>query len=88
MQQVTQERCLKLSVKFRLGAYAEQQGRPGPSDLGSAVALVAHLGGYRERKHDPAPGNRIMWEGSDFRTSINFEVSLFCPLGRTGKVAA
>ena len=46
-----------------LGAYAAQQGRPGPSDLGSAVALVAHLGGYRGRKHDPAPGNQIMWEG-------------------------
>ena len=46
-----------------LGAYAAQQGRPGPSNLGSAVALVAHLGGYRGRKHDPAPGNQIMWEG-------------------------
>ena len=46
-----------------LGAYAEQHGRPQPSDLGSAVALVAHLGGYRGRKHDPAPGNQIMWEG-------------------------
>ena len=27
------------------------------------MALVAHLGGYRGRKHDPAPGNQIMWEG-------------------------
>ena len=46
-----------------LGAYAAQQGRPGPSGLGLAVALVTHLGGYRGRKHDPAPGNQIMWEG-------------------------
>ena len=46
-----------------LRAYAGQQGRPGPADLGSAVALVAHLGGYRGRKHDPPPGNQIMWEG-------------------------
>ena len=27
------------------------------------MALVAHLGGYRGRKHDPAPGIQIMWEG-------------------------
>ena len=46
-----------------LGACAEQHGMPGPSDLGAAVALVAQLGAYRERKHDPAPGNPIMWEG-------------------------
>ncbi|MDE0100853.1 MAG: hypothetical protein OXN89_00590 [Bryobacterales bacterium] len=46
-----------------LGAHAEQQGRPGQKYLGSAVALVTHLGGYRALKQEPAPGNRVMWEG-------------------------
>lgn len=41
---------------------ADAAGRPGPSDLGSAVALLARLGGCRRRKHDPAPGNWITWE--------------------------
>ena len=27
------------------------------------MRLVAHLGGYRDRKHDPEPGNQIMWHG-------------------------
>ena len=43
-------------------AWRELQGRPGPSDLGAAVALLARLGGCRGRKHDPAPGNRITRE--------------------------
>ena len=34
---------------------------PAPVQLGDAVRLVAHLGGYRDRKHDPEPGNQIMW---------------------------
>ena len=59
--------CRRGAVRGRgtgvLGASAEQQGRRGPSDPGSAAALAARLGGYRGRKHDPAPGNRIMWEG-------------------------
>ena len=42
-----------------------------PSGLGSAVALVAHMGGYRGREHDPAPGNPIMWESCDGPTLAN-----------------
>ena len=34
-----------------------------PEDSGAAVRLVAHLGGYRGRKHDPEPGHRLMWHG-------------------------
>lgn len=34
-----------------------------PGRLGDAVRLVAHLGGYRDRKHDPEPGHQIMWHG-------------------------
>ena len=43
--------------------YALEQGLAPPQRLGDAVQLVAHLGGYRNRKHDPDPGNQIMWHG-------------------------
>ena len=34
-----------------------------PEDLAAAVLLVAIFGGYQNRKHDPPPGNQIMWRG-------------------------
>ena len=43
--------------------YANQHGLSEPQTLGDAVRLVAHLGGYRDRKHDPDPGHQIMWHG-------------------------
>ena len=46
-----------------LRSYALENGLPTPDRLGDAVRLVAHLGGYRDRKHDPDPGNQIMWHG-------------------------
>ena len=46
-----------------LGGYARRSGLRGPEHLGAAVRLVAHLGGYRDRKHDPEPGHQIMWQG-------------------------
>ena len=45
--------------------YAQQFQLPGPDRLESAVRLVAHLGGYRGRKHDPDPGLNLMWHGCD-----------------------
>ena len=46
-----------------LRSYALENGLPTPDRLGDAARLVAHLGGYRDRKHDPDPGNQIMWHG-------------------------
>ena len=40
--------------------YAREHDMTPPERLGDAVRLVAHLGGYRDRKHDPEPGNQIM----------------------------
>ena len=40
--------------------YAHQHGLSAPQSLGDAVRLVAHLGGYRDRSHDPDPGHQIM----------------------------
>ena len=42
---------------------------PAPQHLGAAVLLVAILGGYQNRKHDPPPGHQIMWRGYE-RISI------------------
>ena len=46
-----------------LGDYARQYAQTVPTDLATTVRLVALLGGYRARKHDPAPGHQIMWRG-------------------------
>ena len=34
-----------------------------PEHLAGAVLLLAILGGYQNRKHEPPPGNQIMWRG-------------------------
>lgn len=34
-----------------------------PSTLRDTVRLVARIGGYLGRKHDPEPGHQLMWEG-------------------------
>ena len=34
-----------------------------PLSLGSAVLLIACLGGYLNRKNDTPPGHQILWEG-------------------------
>ena len=49
--------------------YATRYALQAPERLGDAVRLVAHLGGYRDRKHDPDPGNQIMWHGQTRLTS-------------------
>ncbi len=51
--------------------YARQHGLAAPQLLGDAVALVAHLGGYRDRTHDPDPGHQIMWHGQTRMTSAS-----------------
>ena len=38
-------------------------GREQEEAIAETVRLVAHLGGYRRRTHDPEPGNQIMWQG-------------------------
>ena len=49
--------------------YATRYALEAPEQLGDAVRLVAHLGGYRDRKHDPDPGHQIMWHGQTRLTS-------------------
>ncbi|MCY4187340.1 MAG: hypothetical protein OXD30_02540 [Bryobacterales bacterium] len=33
------------------------------------MRLAAHLGGYRDRRHDPYPGHQITWHGDSTLTS-------------------
>ena len=49
--------------------YANRYRLEPPKQLGDAVRLVAHLGGYRDRTHDPEPGHQIMWHGQTRLTS-------------------
>ncbi len=46
-----------------LRAYARRHQLPAPGQLGEAVKLVAHYGGYREGKDQSEPGDQIMWTG-------------------------
>lgn len=34
-----------------------------PTTVGTAVRLVARLGGYLGRTRDPPPGHEVMWQG-------------------------
>ena len=43
--------------------YAAEKGLEPPGNMKKAVHLVATLGGYRGRKHDPPPGQQVMWHG-------------------------
>ena len=51
--------------------YAHTFRLNAPQNLGAAVLLVAILGGYQNRKHDPPPGNKIMWRGIERLTIAN-----------------
>ena len=43
--------------------FAAHYKLPPPTDLGSAIVIMASLAGYQNRKHDPPPGNQKLWEG-------------------------
>ena len=40
---------------------AASRGFPPPLEV--AVLLLARLGGYLARKHDPSPGHQLIWQG-------------------------
>jgi len=44
---------------------AARAGRlpPASGPLSSYITEIARLGGYLARRHDPPPGNMIMWRG-------------------------
>lgn len=46
-----------------LQGFADLHALPPPTNLGSAVRLVAKLGGYIGRNRDPPPGHQVLWHG-------------------------
>jgi len=46
-----------------LRAYAQKKRLKPPLLLGEAVRLVAKIGGYLGRNHDPPPGHQLIWQG-------------------------
>ena len=46
-----------------LRVYARRYKLAEHTDLASAILLVALMGGYMNRKHDPPPGHTILWRG-------------------------
>lgn len=46
-----------------LKAFAESRKLKPPTRLHDAVHVVAKMGGYLGRKHDPPPGHQLMWHG-------------------------
>jgi hypothetical protein len=46
-----------------LSAYARKRGWDPPGNLREAVRLLAIIGGYLARKHDPPPGHQLLWQG-------------------------
>lgn len=53
-----------------LQAYAHAHRLKPPTNLGETVRLVARLGGYLGRTHDPPPGHQLMWYGYRTLTSM------------------
>jgi hypothetical protein len=46
-----------------LAAYARKRGWNPPTNLGEAVRVLAHIGGYLARAADPPPGHQLLWHG-------------------------
>ena len=46
-----------------LQEFAQEVKEQPPLTIQQAVLLVAMMGGYQNRKHDPEPGNEIRWRG-------------------------
>lgn len=60
-----------------LHAFAEQNALPPPTQLGSAVRLVAKLGGYIGRNTDPPPGHQLLWQGFTALQLMTLGATLF-----------
>jgi len=49
-------------------------------DLAFYAVKVARLGGYLNRRHDPPPGNIVMWRGLIRLTDIGLGLSMAADL--------
>ena len=74
-----------IELRF-LADYAADAALPTPDDLADAVLLVALLGGYRNRKHDPPPGHQILWRGYERLSLATLGYRIAERRGRAGDV--
>ena len=74
-----------IELRF-LADYAADSGLSAPDTLAGAVLLVALLGGYQNRKHDPPPGHQIMWRGYERMSLATLGYRIAERRGRAGVV--
>ena len=74
-----------IELRF-LTDYAADAALPAPRNLASAVLLVALLGGYQNRKHDPPPGHQLMWRGYERMSLATLGYRIAERRGRAGVV--
>ena len=67
--------------------FATDRGLPAPDNPGRAVRTTAQLGGYLNRKHDPAPGHQIIWQGYTRLATIAQAYERLIRLGQTSKLS-
>ena len=74
-----------IELRF-LTDYAADAALPAPRSLAGAVLLVALLGGYQNRKHDPPPGHQILWRGYERLSLATLGYRIAERRGRAGGV--
>ena len=74
-----------IELRF-LADYAADAALPAPHNLAGAVLLVALLGGYQNRKHDPPPGHQLMWRGYERMSLATLGYRIAERRGRAGMV--
>ena len=74
-----------IELRF-LADYAADAGLSAPDTLAGAVLLVALLGGYQNRKHDPPPGHQLMWRGYERMSLATLGYRIAERRGRAGSV--
>ena len=74
-----------IELRF-LADYAADSRLSAPDTLAGAVLLVAILGGYQNRKHDPPPGHQIMWRGYERMSLATLGYRIAERRGRAGMV--
>ena len=74
-----------IELRF-LADYAADCALSAPDTLAGAVLLVALLGGYQNRKHDPPPGHQIMWRGYERMSLATLGYRIAERRGRAGIV--
>ena len=67
--------------------FVTDRGLPPPDNLGRAVRTPAQLGGYLNRKHAPAPGHQIIWQGYTRLATIAQAYERLIRLGQTSKLS-